>query len=548
MFGNRLEQQQPNQTASHSFFSGANKNDPKQIYNWKIYVLTATACMGGFLYGYDSGVMGGILALKSFKTSFNLLDLNATELANQSANIVAMLQAGAFFGSLLVGPISDRWGRKPCLMAGAVIFIIGSIMQVVSAPHVGLLMGGRVIGGLGVGVCSTLAPLYTSENVPKAIRGRLTACYQLFIQVGLLISFWINYGMSVNYPSVALQWKTSIAIQIVPGALLLFGMIPLRESPRHLLRSGRPEPALEVLSWLRSLPPTHPYVESEYVEMQTQMESDELVGRSTPWQLYKEAFLVRSNQKRLALGLGVMVLQQLMGVNAINYYSPQIFQNLGLTGVTVSLFATGIYGVVKVVSSLAFALFLADTLGRRISLIWTATGQAFCLYYVGAFVKIVNPTQETKVQAAGYVALVCIFLYIVFFEFGWGPVPWIYNAEIHSSRLRGTCLGLAAAVNWLFNFVVSRATPVMLTTMGRGGYGTFLLYGSFCVVCIIFAVLFCPETKGMSLEEMDDFFGTTSPVDVELGARGAVHDEDAEAEKDGEERIENSGDSSHKKP
>lgn len=153
--------------------------------------------------------------------------------------------------------------------------------------------------------------------------------------------------------------------------------------------------------------------------------------------------------------------------------SPQIFQNLGLKGTNTSLFATGIYGVVKVMSSLIFALFLADTLGRRKSLIWTGMEQACCLFYVGAFVYIAKPALGQSVPPAGYVALVAIFLYIIGFEAGWGPVPWMYNSEIYSPRLRSTCLGAAAATNWLFNFVVSRATPVMLSTMGQGGFGTF---------------------------------------------------------------------------
>nr|KIR45776.1 hypothetical protein I312_05138 [Cryptococcus bacillisporus CA1280] len=504
-----------------SFFRGAFKDDPPEIYNWKIYILTATSCMGGFLYGYDSGVMGGVLALTSFKRSFNLLGLSAVDLSNHSANIVAMLQAGAFFGSLGVGPVADKIGRRPCLIIGSTIFIVGSIMQVCAAPHIGLLMGGRVVGGFGVGACSTLAPLYTSENVPRAVRGRLTACYQLFIQVGLLISFWINYGMSINYPSTkAGQWQVSLALQILPGVILILGMFFLSESPRHLYRVGKPDQALKVLSWTRSLPADHPYVKEEAREVQLQLENEGLLASGTShFTLWRELFVIKSNRNRLALGLMTMLLQQMMGVNAINYYSPQIFQNLGLKGTNNSLFATGIYGVVKVCSSLIFALFIADRFGRRKSLILGGIEQALCLFYVGAFVKL-KPS---------------IFLYIIGFEAGWGPVPWIYNAEIHSARLRGTALGAAAATNWLFNFVVSRATPVMLTTMGVGGYGTFLFYGSFCVICVVFAWFFCPETKGMSLEAMDEFFGNPVVCDAEHGVRREI---DGSGEKNDVEEIE----------
>lgn len=298
-----------------------------------------------------------------------------------------MLQAGAFFGALGVGPVADKYGRKWCLIGGSVIFIIGSVIQVVSAPHVGVLMAGRAIGGFGVGACSTLAPLYTSENVTKAIRGRLTACYQLFIQVGLLISFWINYGMALNFPGTkAGQWQVSLALQILPGVILIVGMFFLSESPRHLWRQGKPEQALKVLAWTRSLPANHPYVVQEANEVQAQLENEGLLATGTShFALWKELVTLRSNRNRLALGLMTMVLQQMMGVNAINYCksalleypsthisfarthcksltivdSPQIFQNLGLVGTNTSLFATGIYGVVKVCSSLIFALFIA---------------------------------------------------------------------------------------------------------------------------------------------------------------------------------------------
>lgn len=434
-----------------------------------------------------------------------------------------MLQTGAFFGSLGVGPVADKIGQRWCLIGGGIIFVVGSLIQVVAAPHIPVMMVGRAIGGFGVGACSTLAPLYTSENVPAAIRGRLTACYQLFIQVGLMISFWINYAMSINYPAVPGQWQVSLALQMLPGVILVVGMLLLHESPRHLYRKGREADAIRVLAWTRSLPADHPYVAQEIQDIQLNLANEGMladsINNNSHWALWKEIFTIKTNRNRFALGVTLMVLQQMMGVNAINYCelhswlklhtvsltcpdSPQIFQNLGLKGTNNSLFATGIYGVVKVASSLTFALFLADTLGRRKSLIWTGIEQAACLFYVGAFVYIAKPASNPNVPPAGYVALVCIFLYIIGFEAGWGPVPWIYNSEIHSARLRGVCMGAAAAMNWAFNFVVSRTTPLMLAAMGDGGYGTFFFYGSFCVMCVGFAWWFCPETKGITLEEM----------------------------------------------
>lgn len=203
------------------------------------------------------------------------------------------------------------------------------------------------------------------------------------------------------------------------------------------------------------------------------------------------------------------------GTNAINYYAPTIFTNLGITGNSNSLFATGIYGIVKMVSCLLFLIFLADTLGRRWSFMWTGTAMAIAMFYLGFYVRFDPPVKGAPVSSAGYVALVMVYLFAAFFQFGWGPVCWIYVSEIPSSRLRGLNVSLAAATQWLFNLVVARATPVMLVTVGNHGYGTYFIFGSFCVCMVAIAWFFVPETKGISLERMDELFGGVDFGDIE---------------------------------
>jgi hypothetical protein len=164
-------------------------------------------------------------------------------------------------------------------------------------------------------------------------------------------------------------------------------------------------------------------------------------------------------------------MQQLTGTNAINYYAPQIFDNLGITGSANGLFATGVYGIVKVVGCACFLVFVADSLGRRRSLLWTSIAQGLTMLYIGLYVRIAPPEEGEPVIPAGYVALVCIFLFAAAFQFGWGPVCWIYVSEIPTTRLRGLNVSFAAATQWLFNFVVARAVPNMLATVGADGYG-----------------------------------------------------------------------------
>lgn len=201
--------------------------------------------------------------------------------------------------------------------------------------------------------------------------------------------------------------------------------------------------------------------------------------------------------------------------NAINYYAPVIFSNLGVSGNSQSLFATGVYGIVKMASCAIFITFLADTLGRKWSFVWTGYFMWFCMFYLGFYGRFDPPVKGAAIPAAGYVALVMVYLFAAAFQFGWGPVCWIYVSEIPSNRLRGLNVSLAAATQWLFNLAVARATPVMLDTVGSNGYGTYFIYGSFCFIMATGSYFLVPETKGISLERMDEIFGTTNFSGIE---------------------------------
>lgn len=185
----------------------------------------------------------------------------------------------------------------------------------------------------------------------------------------------------------------------------------------------------------------------------------------------KEMWLIPGNRKRVLISIFLMICQQMTGTNAINYYAPQIFKNLGVTGNATNLFATGVYGIIKMAGCAVFLIFVADSLGRRRSLLWTSVAQALALLYIGLYVRIAPPKEGEPVFPAGYVAPACIFLFAGFFQFGWGPVCWIYISEIPTARLRSLNVAFGAATQWLFNFVVARAVPNMLATVGSNGYG-----------------------------------------------------------------------------
>jgi len=382
-------------------------------------------------------------------------------------------------------------------------------MQSSGQGQLSVLYIGRFVSGVGVGAASMLTPLYISENGPRAIRGALTGMYQVFIATGTMMSFWVNYGAALHI-SGRPQYITPLAVQMIPAVFLFVGMALNDESPRWLARHDDWEKAAKVLSRISNLPRDHPYIQMELSEMREQLELERrLIGGASFMDLQREMWTIPGNRNRALISIVLMICQQMTGTNAINYYAPQIFEGLGISSANTGLFATGIYGVVKMVTCSIFLLFAADPLGRRRSLLWTSIAQGIAMYIIGIYLRVDPIVKNAPIPAFGYVALVCIFLFASFYQFGWGPCPWILVSEIPTSRLRSMNVAIAAATQWLFNFVVARAVPNMLTTLGKGGYGTYFVFGSFCFSMWFFVWFFIPETKGLSLERMDDLFGVT---------------------------------------
>jgi sugar porter (SP) family MFS transporter len=497
----------------HTFLKKIVKNDamltdPAELYNWRVFLLAASACFGAMSFGWDSSVIGGVIAMPTFQEDYGLKG-DPVAKANLEGNIVSVLQAGCFAGALAAFSLTDAYGRKWCLVGAAALTLIGVIMQAAASHHIAPLYVGRFIAGLGVGTVSVVNPIYVTENAPRAIRGLLTGMYQLFIVTGGMIAFWINYGADQHLKEDSM-YVIPLAVQGIP-ALLLFSMMMLcNESPRYLARRDRWEEAKAVLIRIRGLPADHQYIKDEVREIADQLEYErQLIGDATFMTLMKEMWTVPNNRKRALLSIWLMIWQQMTGTNAINTYAPTIFQNLGITGTSTSLFSTGIYGIVKVLACICFLLFMADSLGRRRSLLVSSVGQTLCMFYIGLYVRISPPVKGAPVPPAGYVALVAIFIFAAFFQFGWGPACWILISEIPSARLRPMNVAFGAATQWLFNFVVAKAVPTMLATVGPNGYGTYLIFGSFGVCMFVFVWFFIPETKGVSLEHMDQLFGVT---------------------------------------
>ncbi|KFA46495.1 hypothetical protein S40293_04286 [Stachybotrys chartarum IBT 40293] len=486
----------------------AMKEDPDEIYNWRVFNLVFSACWGGMLFGWETGAIGGILAMEATQRQYGYFGQPHVTL---DQNIVSTLQAGCFAACFVTGWAADRFGRRFCLIATGFLALLGVILQAASAADGSLPMMyvGRFVAGLGVGAASTLVPLYVSESAPRAIRGGLTAIYQLFIVVGIMLAFWVNYGCLLNVTGNAV-FIIPLALQALPAVLLIAGMFFAPESPRWCARKDDWERATVILAATRGLPADGEYVQNEVNEMAEQLETERrLTGDATFGTLMKEMWTVPGNRKRAIISVLLMVCQQMTGVNAINYYAPQIFRNLGMSGAEAGLFATGIYGVVKTVGIVLFLLFVADSIGRRLSLLYTSAAMGIVMYIVGIYGRVQPPIAGEPVTPFGYVAISCIFIWAAIFQFGWGPCCWILISEIPTARLRALNVSLGAATQWLFNFIVARTVLTMQATMGQAGYGMFFMFGTFNFIMGVFVFFFIPETKGLSLEKMDELFGVT---------------------------------------
>ncbi|EPS32285.1 putative quinate permease [Penicillium oxalicum] len=482
---------------------------PKSVYNWRIYLLAAVASFTSCMIGYDSAFIGTTLALDSFKSEFHFDTMSSEKKNLISANIVSLYQAGAFFGAFFAYPIGHFWGRRMGLLSAAVVFVLGAglMLGATGSRGLGLIYGGRVLAGVGVGAGSNITPIYISELAPPAIRGRLVGVYELGWQIGGLVGFWINYGVSETLPASHKQWLIPFAVQLIPAGLLLIGAVFLRESPRWLFSRGRREEAIKNLCWIRQLPEDDIYVMEEISAIdQAQEEQRSTIGIGF-WKPFQAAATNKRVMWRLFLGSMLFFWQNGSGINAINYYSVTVFKSIGVTGTNTSLLTTGIFGVVKTVVTFVWLLYLIDRVGRRNLLLFGAAGGSVCLWIVGAYIKVAQPVQNPKAQldSGGIAAIFFFYLWTVFYTPTWNGTPWVLNSEMFDPNMRSLAQACAAASNWLWNFLVSRFTPQMFTSMD---YGVYFFFASLMICSIFFVFFLIPETKGIPLESMDGLFAT----------------------------------------
>ncbi|CAZ82822.1 unnamed protein product [Tuber melanosporum] len=485
-------------------------NDPKEVRNWRIHLLAVAVSMSAMAIGYDSSFIGGTQALVSFKRDFGLNVEGQHVRDTLAGNIVSTFQAGTFFGSLLTFPIAERYGRKKGMVLSSIVFCIGAVIMTTSDGRLSMIYAGRAITGLGIGCASLIVPVYIAETSPPSIRGRLVGIFEILSQGGGMLGFWINYivDRTVN-PIGPTQWLVPTSLQLVPGALLFAASLIAPESPRWLCQQDDWDQASINLTLLRTLPRDHEFIKEELAGIKEQIEFEASKGGAETFKGKVKEMCSKGNRNRIGIGLILMACQNLTGVNIITYYSPRIFETLGITGTSTKLFATGFYGVAKTLGMIVFSVWLAERLGRRKGLIYGAFIGSLPMWYIGGYVMRADPAKAAAAgqysrNGWGYLAMVCVYLYGFIYCMSWQGITWVYCSEIFPIGIRMICVAITTADQWFWSFVVSRTTPYMITSLG---YGTYFFFGSLMILMGIWAFLFVPETKGLTLEDMDRLFG-----------------------------------------
>ncbi|EGF99212.1 uncharacterized protein MELLADRAFT_50751 [Melampsora larici-populina 98AG31] len=460
------------------------------------------AAFGGYLYGYDTGYISGTKEMPYWLQKFGEPDGSGKYILSTVNNslVTSILSVGTFFGALLASPVGDLLGRRWGVIVSCGVFSIGVALQAASSS-IPMFAVGRVFAGLGVGSTSCLVPMYQSECAPKWIRGAVVACYQWAITIGLLIA-----AVVVNVTKLrpdASCYRIPIGLEFIWATILSLGMFILPESPKYLILKGRESEARLALGRLLSLPADSEQVAREYDEVNDSLVLERTIGAGS----YADCFKSGKGRYRLRTltGMGVQALQQLSGVNFIFYYGTSFFKKSGVNDPFTINVITNVVNVVMTIPG----IWAVDKSGRRMSLLMGGALMASCEFVVailGIVVSGDNPAGQHSL-----IAFVCIYLGA--FAASWGPIPWVVTSEIYPLAIRAKAMSLSTASNWALNFAIGFSTPYLVDSgPGKAGLGSnvFFIWGGLCSLCFVFTFFCIPETKGLSLEQVDDLYQNSS--------------------------------------
>lgn len=436
-----------------------------------VYYVALIAAVGGLLFGYDTGVISG--ALLFIKQDWDVSSFI-------QGCIVSSVLVGAVIGSIGSGKITDNYGRKTVILATAIIFFIGSIASAFSQSPI-MLMLFRVLLGIAIGVASYAVPLYISEISPDNIRGALVSLNQLAITIGILASYFVDQYFA-GFDS---GWRYMFLVGIVPASILGLGMLYLPDTPRWLVSKGFDYKAFRVLKKLN--PDVNPEDVVQDIKKSVQQEG------ANSWKELFSSWL----RPALIVGIGLMFFQQFTGINTVIYYAPTIFQMAGFHSAAAAISASVSVGVINVLMTIVAILFI-DKLGRKKLLSIGLVGMAVSL-------SVLALVFHTTLLSGAFVKIAVIgslLAYVSSFAISLGPIAWLIISEIYPIKIRGLAMSIATVSNWAFNMVVALSFLPMIDYMGEAK--TFLIFAFMCLVGWLFCNKYVPETKGRSLEDIEN--------------------------------------------
>ncbi|PLB42219.1 putative MFS monosaccharide transporter [Aspergillus candidus] len=451
--------------------------------------ISTVATMGFLLFGYDQGVMSGIISDPSFNNMFI-----ATKGDNvMQATVTAVYEVGCLFGAIFALIFGELLGRRWMIISGAAVMIVGVVIQVTaisgSLPLLQFIFG-RVITGIGNGMNTSTIPTYQAECSKTSNRGLLICIEGGVIAIGTMIAYWIDYGAHFGPPDLA--WRFPIAFQVVFGIFIIVGMCYLPESPRYLIAHDRVDEGEKVLAALKNVE-----VDDSETQLEKNLVLDSIRASGAEKAKFRDLLTGGPSQhfRRMVVGSSAQVFQQISGCNAVIYYLPVLLeQSIGQSH-NFALLIGGINMICYAIFA-TFSWFFVEKIGRRKLFLGGSYGQCASMIIVFACL-IPGDSQTAKGAVFG------LFLYMCFFGATWLPLPWLYPAELSPIKTRSKANAISTCNNWLFNFTVVMITPVMIAHIG---WGTYLFFAAWNAVFIPVIWFFYPETAGRSLEEIDLIF------------------------------------------
>ncbi|KAL8770024.1 MAG: hypothetical protein Q9194_005278 [Teloschistes cf. exilis] len=482
------------------------------VFNSSYAALCAAfAALGGMVFGYDQGVVSVILVMPQFLSRFTRVSETASGAGFWKGFLTAMIELGALIGALNQGWIADKISRKYSIVLAVIVFTLGSILQTAAVDYAMLIVG-RLIGGLGIGMLSMVAPLYISEISPPEIRGALLVLEEFSIVAGICIAYWITYG--TQYIDNEWAWRCPFLLQMIPSTVLGVGILFLPFSPRWLASKGRDDEALRNLGKLRQLPVTDHRVRQEWFDIRAEVAFHRQTSAIRHPHLQSKRMLNsiklelvswsdcfrRGCWRRTHIGIGIMFFQQFVGINALIYYSPTLFGTMGLSH-SMQLVMSGVLNVTQLIG-VSTSIWTIDRFGRRPLLLWGSIFMTVSHLIIAVFVGKYNKHWSDH-RGPGWASVAFLLFYMLSFGASWGPVPWAMPSEIFPSSLRAKGVALSTSSNWFNNFIIGLITPPLVQNTGFGAYTFFAV---FCLLSFVWTYFFVPETRGRTLEQMDHVF------------------------------------------